>query len=122
MAGAVPRVAALRPKSAYLRVSPGKARSSAAGRAVDIARSTNPATMSAGCGGRTRAASAAQLVDPPFRVGRGRGEGLGVLVPRAQDDLVGRPALDDPAPVHHQDVVGEVPGGGQVVGDVEDAE
>jgi hypothetical protein len=40
---------------------------------------------------------------------------------RLPHDLAGRALLDDPAQVHHRDPVGEVRGGGQVVGDHQDA-
>jgi hypothetical protein len=50
------------------------------------------------------------------------GEQLGVGVRRVQDDLVARPALDDFAFVHDHDVRREVPGRGQVMGDVEHPE
>ena len=46
----------------------------------------------------------------------------GVRVLRVEDDVVGRAALDDDALVEHHDLVAEVPGGGEVVGDVEHAE
>src|SRR5690606_6908515 len=52
---------------------------------------------------------------------RGGGEQrLGVGVAGGGQDLVGRPGLDDPAQVHHQDIVREVPDRGHVVGDQQD--
>src|SRR3954464_10123887 len=79
-------------------------------------RSSPPRTLD----GRLR--SSAGLAKASFRIRRGVGEGPGVLVLRVEDDLVGGSTFDDAALAHHQDVVGEVPGRGQIVGDVEDAE
>ena len=46
-------------------------------------------------------------------------EQLGVGVGRPLGDVLGRPSLDDLAGVHHEHLVGEVAGRGDVVGDVE---
>ncbi len=56
------------------------------------------------------------------RSGHSRQQRLGVRVGRRGTDLLGRPALDDPAQVHHGDAVGHDPGRGQVVGDEEDGD
>src|SRR6185437_167027 len=53
------------------------------------------------------------------RVRGGGDEELGVRVRGTLGDVLGRPALDDLAAVHHQHLVGEVAGRGDVVRDVE---
>src|SRR6202000_2872683 len=56
------------------------------------------------------------------RVRRGFDQRLGVLVHGRRADRFGGSALDDLALVHHQDLVGEIAGRSDVVGDVEDRE
>src|SRR5699024_10942637 len=72
--------------------------------------------------GDSAAAGLSEEAGAAARFGGGHQQLLGEVRLRVQYHLVGRAALDHLAAVHHQDLVGEVAGGGEVVGDVEHRE
>src|SRR5437764_7797362 len=58
-----------------------------------------------------------ELAEFPVPAGRGGEQRLGVVVLGRAEDLLGRAVFDDPALAHHRDVIADLSGDPQVVGD-----